>query len=63
MEVFSDFAGSGVGLGNVFYRGNEVKRSWMMAAPFGAAAGRWFLGLSSRGPFFSSLPRAVDEAA
>ena len=62
-RVFSGFAGSGIGWWNVFYRGNEVKRNLLQAAPYGAAAGRWSLGRSSRGPSFFSLPRAVDEAA
>ena len=37
-RVFSGFAGSGIGWWNVFYRGNEVKRNYLGAAPYGVAS-------------------------
>ena len=56
-RVFSDSAGSGfVRKKKYFYRGNEVKRFLLMAAPYGAATCRGFLGRSSRGPFLLFPP-------
>ena len=56
-RVLSDFAGSGFEREKKFrFRGNEVKRFGLLAAPYGAATCRRFLGRSSRGPFLLFPP-------